>query len=334
MITDFAEKNKLPKFRIQQFNQFFYKEIGESFDELFTWPKDLKEKLKQEIEFSTIEKVKELVSKEGNTIKTLFKTQDGKLIETVLMRHNDGRNTVCVSCMMGCPVNCSFCATGKMGFKGKLSSREIIDQVLYFERYLKKFEVRVTNVVYMGMGEPMLNLEAILDSIEVLNNPEKIGIGSRKITVSTSGYTRQMRQLFESGFRGRLAISLHASNQKVREELMPVAKQHNLDELMQTIDEYTKLTNKRVSYEYIMIDGITDTDESIRELTKLFGHRLAHINLIPYNRIQGVDYKTSPKDIISKFAERLNKLGIPTTIRITMGADVDAACGQLANQGS
>lgn len=332
MINDFAEKNKLPKYRIDQFNQFFYKDFGNSFDELFTWSKDLRDKLKQEFEFTTVEKVKELVSKEGNTIKTLFKTKDGKLIETVLMRHNDGRNTVCVSCMMGCPVNCSFCATGKMGYKGKLTSREIIDQVLHFERYLKQFNEKVTNVVYMGMGEPMLNLEAILDSIEVLNNPEKIGIGNRRVTVSTSGYTRQMKQLFESGFRGRLAISLHASNQQIREELMPVAKQHNLDELMQTIDEYTKLTNKRVSYEYIMIDGITDTDDSIRELTKLFRHRLAHINLIPYNRIRGVDYKTSPKERVSIFAEQLNKAGIPTTIRITMGADVDAACGQLASQ--
>ncbi|MDQ6985124.1 MAG: 23S rRNA (adenine(2503)-C(2))-methyltransferase RlmN [Candidatus Dojkabacteria bacterium] len=336
MIKEFVEKNKLPKFRENQFNQAIYKDIAFSFDDITTWSKDLREKIKEEVEFFTLEEARVIVSKREDTIKALFKRKkDGKLIETVLMRHRDGRNTVCVSCMVGCPVNCRFCATGKMGFNGNLDAREIVDQVLWASRYLKKLDLedqKVTNIVFMGMGEPMLNLKSVLESIDVFTDEDKYGMSTRRITISTSGFIPQMNQLFESGFRGRLAISLHAPNQKLRAELMPVAEKFELDELMRTLDNYVELTNKRVSYEYIMIKDKTDTAESARELVDLMKNRLHHVNLIPFNPVRGEDYKRSPKENIKRFTGILEDNGINFTIRVTMGDDVDAACGQLVTK--
>jgi 23S rRNA (adenine2503-C2)-methyltransferase len=331
MIQDLISKHNLPIYRETQFNESFYKHAITSFDELTSWPKDLREKLKEEVQFCTLTEVTQLKSDNSKTIKILFKSSSTqKLLETVLMRHRDGRNTVCVSCMIGCPVNCTFCATGKMGFGGKLTSREIVDQVLFVQRYLKEFDQKVTNVVFMGMGEPMLNLPNVGKAIGTMTDPERLGMSMRRITISTSGYARQLRQFIERGFRGRIAISLHAPNQNLREQLMPVAKQVTLDELFEVLDWYTQLTNKRISYEYILIDGITDTPKAAKELIALFRHRLAHINLIPYNPIKGAPYKRPSKNSVRRFSELLTNRGISNTIRVTMGDDVAAACGQLA----
>lgn len=333
-IKKFSEKYSLPHFRLKQFDQFMYKDFGESFDELTTWPKDLRDNLKEEVDFMTLDIEDQLVSKREDTVKVLFRRKkDGQRIETVLMRHKDGRNTICVSCMVGCPVNCSFCATGKMGFGGNLSSQEIVDQVLYFSRYLKKKDgSKVTNIVYMGMGEPMLNLLNVQGSIDIFTDPEKYGMSNRRMTISTSGYIPQFKKLVKDGFRGRVAISLHAPNQKLREKMMPVAKLFKLDDLLETLDDYVEKTNKRVTYEYIMIKGVNDQKVHALELVDLFRNRLAHINLIPYNPIREVEYKKSGKDQTIWFSEFLNKHGVNNSIRYTMGADVDAACGQLADR--
>ncbi len=330
---EFFTKYDLPQYRRQQFSQAVYKDLIPNWDELTTWSKDLRDKLQNEIEFNTLILEKELISKRQDTIKVLFKRKfDGQRIETVLMRHADGRNTVCVSCMVGCPVNCQFCATGKMGFGGNLSAAEIVDQVLHFQRWLKPHDAHVTNVVYMGMGEPMLNLANVQGSIDVLIDPAMLGLGARRLTISTSGYIPQFKKLVADGFRGRVAISLHAPNQELRAQMMPVAKIFPLDKLIEALDDYVALTNKRVTYEYIMIKNVNDQVEHALQLVDLFKNRLAHINLIPYNPIREESFERSLPEQIRKFTSVLNEHGVEHTIRVTMGDDVNAACGQLADR--
>ncbi len=333
VIESFIEKHNLPKYRLNQFNEQFYKQAIHSFDELTTWPKDLREQLKKELEFNSLIPEKQVHSQKDNTTKVLFKRKtNGQYIETVLMRYKDGRNSICVSCMVGCPVGCSFCATGKLGFHGNLSAREIVDQVMYFKRQLVKENQTVTNIVFMGMGEPMLNLKEVLGAIDTFTSPEKLAMSSRRITVSTSGYAPQLKTLLKTGFKGKLAISLHAPNQELRETMMPVAKAFDLEQLFTVLKDYEKQNNKIITYEYILIDHINDQEKHAKQLAKLLKNRLAHVNLIPYNPIFGVDYKRSSKNNIHKFSKILTDAGISNTIRVTMGDDVNAACGQLAGQ--
>jgi 23S rRNA (adenine2503-C2)-methyltransferase len=333
MIDVFATTHGLPKYRITQFNTAYYQELIPSFDVLSTWSKELRDALFKEIPFSTLTMVKEQKSSDGGTVKYLFaRASDKKQFETVLMRHTDGRNTVCVSCMIGCPVRCTFCATGTMGFLGNLTAQEIVDQVLHIARFLKTENQTVTNVVFMGMGEPLLNLEAVEKAIEILTDPSKMAMSERRITVSTSGITDQLKKLLAVGYKGRLALSLHAPNQKLREQLMPIAKKYPLNELLDVFAQYAEKTNKRVSYEYILIDGLNDTKACAEELASLMDPRLSHINLIPYNPIVGMSYKRSQLSAIHAFAAILEAHHIQHTIRVTMGDDIQAACGQLATQ--
>lgn len=319
----------LPSYRTSQVLRAIYVDLVASFDEITTISKDLREKLSEKIDFPALTPITELVSKDENTIKVLFQRQhNDQKIEAVLMRHDDGRNTVCVSCMVGCPVGCSFCATGQMGFGGNLTADEIVEQVLYFARLLKTEGEKVTNVVYMGMGEPLLNLPALKDSLTILS--EQFGLGKRRFTVSTSGYLPQLKDLIDWGYRGRIAVSLHASNQGVRAQLMPVAKAYPLDRLLAALFKFEELTGKRITYEYIMIDGVNDQIIHAEELGRLLNGHLAHVNLIPYNKIKGPSFEQSPSEHIRRFQKVLDKYGIPNTVRVTMGADVNAACGQLA----
>lgn len=358
MIEEFATKHQLPGYRVKQFDLAYYQQLIGSWEELTTWPLDLRDQLEQEVRFSSLKPVGELTSIDGRTTKVLLERENGTRLESVLMRFNDGRNSVCVSCMVGCPVGCTFCATGKMGFVANLSAREIVEQVMYFARLLKKMDERVTNVVFMGMGEPMLNLAEVWKAVEVMTDQQKLGLGARHITVSTSGYVPQIRQLIDLGYRGRLAVSLHAPTQELREKLMPtVAKVYPLAELMKVLDEYAKITNKRISYEYAMIENVNDNRQEAQQLIKLLKKRLAHVNLIPYNPTDGrvnskhqasnlkqiqnikfkiqnenVVYRRSSEERIRTFANVLRAGGITRTIRITMGDDIAAACGQLANK--
>lgn len=371
MINTFAKKQQLPSFRIAQFNQAFYREFISSFDELTTWPKALRETLKKNVAFSNISPIKNLKSADDGTEKVLFKRlSDEKLFESVLMRHKDGRNTVCVSCMIGCPLGCKFCATGKMRFVGNLSAQEIVDQVLHFARMLKKQNQNVTNIVFMGMGEPLLNLEQVLGAIKMFNNPEFMGFGIRRITISTSGITPKIYELMKLGYKGRLALSLHAPDQKLRETIMPIAKKYLLPELISTVKAFANRTQLRVSFEYILIDQLNDQPKQARTLAKLIGSprnpkhtpvvsspslldkppfiselnekafwlrgkknpEFVHVNLIPYNPIVGANFKRSPLKSVYAFADILSDLGISNTVRVTMGDDIKAACGQLATE--
>ena len=332
MIDDFLAKHKQPKYRLTQFNCAFYQDFISSYDELTTWPKVVRTQLVQEVPFSTLIPIKDLVSKDRGTVKVLFKRLfDGQLLEAVLMRHRDGRNTVCVSCMIGCPMECTFCATGKMGFRGSLQAREIVDQVLYFERMLKKEDQTVTNVVFMGMGEPLINLKIVIESIRTFTDPLRMGMSMRRITVSTSGITPNLRELLKTEYKGRLALSLHAPNQTLREKIMPITSKYPLPELLEVMFEYAQRTNKRVSFEYILIDGVNDSTEQARELVKLLGTELTHVNLIPCNPVPGIPYQRSNPTAIRAFSDVLTRYGLQHTVRVTMGDDIQAACGQLAN---
>jgi 23S rRNA (adenine2503-C2)-methyltransferase len=330
MIYEFANKNKLQKYRVDQFNDQFYKQAINSFDELTTWPSNIREKLKKEVEFSTLDHIQDNYSSNSKTIKTEFKTKDGFPIESVLMQYKDGRNSVCVSCMSGCPVGCEFCATGKMGFNRNLSYREIVDQILYFQRILKKKEKAITNIVFMGMGEPMLNLENVKKAIEIINDPEKMSIGIRRVTISTVGYVPQMKEFFTDKHKPKLAISLHAPNQEIRESIMPtISKLHPLEELVDFANWYEEKINKRITYEYTLIKGINDQPEHAIQLSKLLYQRKALVNVIRFNPSSVLPFEKPNEETIQRFVKILNNRGIKTTIRYSMGDKIGGACGQL-----
>jgi 23S rRNA (adenine2503-C2)-methyltransferase len=333
-IEQFLAENSQPSYRLKQFNQAFYQNLITDFEELSVWPKELREQAKKQILLLSLKPIKTQISKNQDTIKVLFSRNSNPdhKFETVLMKHQDGRNTVCVSCMVGCPMNCSFCATGSMGFTVNLSAQEIVEQVLFFARKLSKTQQKVTNVVFMGMGEPMVNLLATQEAVAILTDRNKLAMSPSRITVSTCGLVTPLKKFIIQGYKGRLAISLHAPNQQLREQVMPVAKTNSLSELISVVDLYTKQTNKRVSYEYILISKLNDQKEHAQELAALLKHKLAHVNLIPYNPVAGKNWTRPNKKTIFAFSEILKRANIAHTIRVTMGEDIAAACGQLATK--
>jgi len=263
-------------------------------------------------------------------------------VETVLMRHAGGRNTVCVSSQIGCPLACTFCATGKLGFKRDLKYYEIVEQVLFWARYLKKFRASnfefrasdvsdsVTNIVFMGMGEPFLNYDNVMEAIKVLNDKDGFNLGIRKFSISTAGITEGIIKLAEEELAINLAISLHAPNDELRQELMPVAKKYTIKNILEAVDYYIDKTHRRVMFEYIMIDGVNDHEDEAKELAKLLRGKLCFVNLIPYNETGA--FKGSSDSRITKFKNILMERGIQAIQRYRFGADIDAACGQLARK--
>lgn len=333
MINKFLQKYNLPKYRETQFSKAFYKDSIQSWDELTTWPIYLRDELKREIPFSSLQKGKEAISKDGRTRKLLSYTKDNYPIETVLM-HTKERNTICVSCMSGCPVGCKFCATGRMGFKRNLKTEEIIDQVMYFKRILNKEKQEITNVVFMGMGEPMLNLDNVVSAISILTDESKLGLSHRRITVSTAGYISELKRFLNMNLGVKVAISLHAPNQKLREKIMPtVSKNNSLKDLISLLIEYQKRTNKRITYEYLLLSGVNDKPEYAKELAKLLKNQIALVNLMNFNESDGIPYSPSNKKVIDTFKNILEVREINTTLRYSFGGDIKGACGQLASIG-
>ncbi len=328
MIEQFAKKHNLPKYRVDQFNQKYYKEYISSFDELTTWPKDLREILKHEIPFSKLAFQSLNSSNDGNTQKVLFKTEVGNYVESVLMKEKE-RNTVCVSCMSGCPVGCIFCATGQMGLNESLDSQQILDQILYFARELKQKNDKITNIVYMGMGEPLLNLENVSHSILDITDKDKLAFSKRRVTVSTSGYVQYLRSFINKNLGVKLAISLHSPNQKLRDFLMPnVSKSNTINDLFKVLDQYVEKTNKRVTFEYVLLRDINDSVDNAKELANLLKGRLCFVNLINYNENECLPFKKSKNTPL--FKKILEERGITCTIRKSLGEDIKGACGQLS----
>ena len=327
MFKRFVKKYNLPSYRVSQIHSQYYRALISSWEELSTWPKDLREKLKEEIHFSELTYISKETSESDNTIKVLFKTEKGNFVESVLMKEKD-RNTVCVSCMSGCPVGCIFCATGQMGLNELLNENQILDQVLYFARELKLENEKVTNIVYMGMGEPMYNLESVAHSINILTDPEKVALGRRRATVSTAGDIQNLKKFLNMKLGVKLAVSLHAPNQELRDMLMPkISIKNPLSELFALLDSYVNESNKRITYEYVLLRDLNDTKEHAKELATLLKDRLALVNLINYNENECLPFKKSLNS--KQFQDILLKSGITCTIRKSYGEDIKGACGQL-----
>ncbi|MBD3329456.1 23S rRNA (adenine(2503)-C(2))-methyltransferase RlmN [Candidatus Dojkabacteria bacterium] len=329
LIEDYLKQLDLKDYRIKQFNTEFYQNLAQSFDDITTFSKELRTKLKAAVNFSSLTAQKVFQSK--NSTKVLLETYDNKKIESVLIQENN-RNTVCLSTQIGCPVRCSFCATGQMGFTRNLETKEIVDQALFWARKLKSENDSITNIVYMGMGEPLLNYDETLDSIGIFTNPEKLGIGQRSITLSTVGIIDPLRKLLSRKNQFRIALSLHAPNQKLRETLIPIAKTNPLTDLMNLLKNYTAKFNKRISYEYLLLAGINDQAEHADELIRLLKgqQRLAFVNLIMFNSSQNLDFERSSKAQAERFKDVINKAGFNCTIRHSAGTEIHGACGQLA----
>jgi 23S rRNA (adenine2503-C2)-methyltransferase len=320
-------KNESP-FRLKQSKKAVFFDLIEDWDEATTLSKNIREILQKEVSLEI--KGKMFVSKDGRTVKAAIELEDGLAIETVLMKHTDKRNTVCVSSQVGCPLGCLFCVTGTMGFKRNLNPSEIVDQVLFFARYLKKAKEKITNVVFMGMGEPFLNWAQVKEAIEIFNDDNCFGIGARKISVSTAGITEGIEKLAEDFPQINLAISLHAPDDALRGELMPVNKKYPLGKILNSVDEYIEKTNRKVMFEYVMLKNVNDSDEQAKKLSRLLKKPLYMVNLIAYN--PNGRFESSPTKRIKKFKDILEKAGIFATQRYRFGTDIEAACGQLTGK--
>jgi len=321
------------KFRIQQVDKAIYQDLVESFDEITTLSKPLREKISKDLDFFQLKLVNEKVSKDW-TQKVLFETKDWNKIEAVLMRHDNERNTVCVSCQVWCAQWCTFCATWKLWLKKNLTSDEIIEQVLFFQRKLKKTEPgqKVTNIVYMWMWEPFHNYEEVLDSIKNIHDQKKMWLWARHITVSTSWVLPRIKEFMEEDLQLNLAISIHAWTDETRSKIMPVNKIYPIQDLIDTLEVFTKKTWRRIFYEYVMLDWVNDSESEFENLWKLLEWKLAHVNIIPYNPSPKDVYKCSSRNTMYNFQEILKKYWVPATIRVSLGQDIDGACGQLAGK--
>ncbi len=327
------KKLGLPDFRVRQLWQAFYVNLVEDIEHVTTFSKELRRTLDEHICFSHLVEAKRLTSSDQETIKSLFVLPDGKSIETVLM-HYDVRQTLCISSQAGCAMGCVFCATGQMGFGRNLSSGEIVEQVLRFARILKESAHNVTNVVIMGMGEPFNNYEAVMSAIDRLNDPTAFNLGARRITISTVGLVPMILRFAQEKSQVNLAISLHAANDQLRSSLLPVAKKYPLFELIQACREYIELTNRRLTFEWALIDGVNDSEKDALELASLVKGMLCHVNIIPLNPTTKYSGKTTPHDKALAFQSVIEQNGVACTIRLRRGIDIHAGCGQLASEPS
>lgn len=328
-----------PPYRLKQIERALYKDLIDSWNDATVLPAGLRGKLEKEVpvtfDFDTASSLK------GNAIKVIMRLQDGSNVESVLMKHRGGRNTVCVSSQVGCPLNCIFCKTGKIGYIRNLTHYEIVGQVLFFLYYLKKaagpvkkgqsIKIRETikNIVFMGMGEPFLNYDNVIRAIRLLNDKNKFNIGARHISVSTAGIPEKIKKFSCENLQVNLAVSLNSPDDKIRQKIMPIAQKYPVKEIIDAVKSYIEKTHRRVMIEYIMIKDLNDSDTLAEQLTKLLRNLLCFVNLIPYN---GGDsgLKPASRIRINRFKSILENGGITVTQRFRFGDDIKAACGQLA----
>ena len=326
----FAAAHALKPYRLDQIYRAAAKEFVPSLDDVTTLPKELRTALAAE-GFSLDAVVPTVVqrSNDGQTTKGLFRLHDGNEVEAVLMEHYGDRTTVCISSQSGCAYACAFCATGQAGFTRHLSATEIFDQARYFAVELAKRGKRITNIVFMGMGEPFHNYDAVMNAVALLNDPKGFGLGHRHITISTVGLVPQIERFADEGIQVNLAISLHAPTDATRSAIMPVNRKWSTEELMAAVGRYVQKTRRKVFFEYVMLAGVNDRDEDARALVPLMRGPLYHVNLIPYNSTPDAAIKGSEDARIWAFAKLLEEAGTAVTVRTPMGRDIAAACGQL-----
>ena len=323
-----------PAYRADQVLTWVYEKSAKAFDEMTNLSAELRNKLSERFELNAVQALKTKHATD-TTEKFLFELQDHSLIETVLIPATPGltsrsdRHTVCVSTQVGCAYGCKFCASGLDGFKRNLSAAEIVDQVLQVRTLSGQ---RITNLVIMGMGEPMANYDNLLKALKILNAPWSLGIGARKITVSTSGLAPRIKQLAEEPMQLRLAVSLHGATDEVRDRIMPVNRKYPIRELMEACEYYSNTKKRMMTFEFILIENVNDMLEQATELAKLTRRLRAKVNLIPYNPVPGLPWKRPSEDRCKAFQFALKKHGVISTLRTEKGTDINAACGQLRLQ--
>ncbi|MBX6342690.1 MAG: 23S rRNA (adenine(2503)-C(2))-methyltransferase RlmN, partial [Thermomicrobiaceae bacterium] len=318
----------LPRYRARQVYHWAYERLAASYEEMTVLPKDLRARLGERLPLTTLARVREAVADDGETIKLLFRTFDGEHIETVLMFYPD-RTTVCVSCQVGCAVGCAFCATGMMGLTRNLTAGEMVSQVVEAARLARARGRALTNIVMMGMGEPFQNYAATMKLVQILHEPEGMNFGARRITLSTSGLVPFIDRLAEEPYQVKLAVSLHAPSDDLRSQLVPLNRRYPVGELIAACRRYVKRTGRRVTFEYCLIKGVNDGDETALELARLVQGLLCHVNVIPLNPTPAAPFERPEPERIERFAEILRERGIPATVRYSRGVDIAAACGQL-----
>ena len=320
---EFIELGEKP-FRAEQVFKWIHEANVESFDDMTNISLELREKLKQNYTLCIYKILRKQVASDG-TKKYLFDVLDGNAIETVLMQYHHGYS-ICVSSQIGCKMGCKFCASTGIKFERNLTSGEIVEQILAVQR---DENIKISNVVFMGIGEPLDNYDNVVNAIRIINNPKGLNIGARHISISTSGLVPKIYKLAEENIQCTLSISLHATTDEKRSSMMPVNDTYNIEQLIQACKDYIKTTNRRISFEYALAKDNNDNLDDAKRLVKLLKGMICHVNLIPINKIENGAYTKSSNENIIKFRDYLNDHGIVATIRRELGSDIDAACGQL-----
>ncbi len=329
-ISFLLPKNK-EKYRGMQIFRWIHERCAESFDEMTNLPASFRREIKNTFSIRSLDKRDVVSSADGSTDKYLWSMWDGQNIESVIIRDH-GRVTACISSQVGCKMACIFCRTGEMGFKRNLTPGEIIDQLILMKRSLREKNEDITNIVFMGMGEPLDNLDAVIKAIRIINMEEALEIGQRKITVSTCGITPGINYLAGAFKRIGLAISLNAPDEKLRSSLMPINRKYPLKEIMKAAGNYARITKKRVTFEYILIDGVNDSPAHARKLLALAKRVPSKINLITFNEFEGSPFKRPPDKKVEAFRKIIFEGNITAMLRKSKGLDIYAACGQLAGK--
>lgn len=330
-LQTWMEQNGEKPFRAGQVFDWVYKKGATSFGVMTNLSAALREKLQSKLGFPILKEGRRQISEDQETLKFLWELPDGKRVESVLIL-SGGRRTVCISCQVGCPARCAFCASGKEGLKRNLSRAEIVEQVLHIDRYLQSQGERVSHLVFMGMGEPMENYDAVVQAIAIFCCPEAFGISQRRVTVSTVGVVEGIKKLAQEDLKVNLALSLHAPNQHLRKKIIPYARKYPLEEVLMAMEVYAEETKRDITYEYTLIEGMNDGLREAEELAHLLRGKQCTVNLIPYNPIEGIRFNRPERRTIEGFREILEGEGIRTTWRYTKGTDIAAACGQLTLQ--
>ena len=323
-----------PGFRAEQVFKWIYGNLIDNFNEMNNLPKTLRHKLSQEFTIDTLGYLTSEISASSKTKKYIFETAEGNQIESVVILERK-RTTLCVSTQVGCPLDCKFCATGLMGYKKNLTAGEIFDQYKLASKDYEESEI--TNIVYMGMGEPLLNFKETVKSLEIFAEELTTGMSLKKITVSTAGIAPKIKELAETGLKVKLAFSLHSCFEDLRSYIMPINKKYSLKENIEVLKDYAKITETRITFEYVMLNGINDRDEDVKEITKLLSSLPSKLNIIPFNSLKHMnpsglagELESTSKDRILWFADKLRDKNITVMLRNTQGDDIAAACGQLA----
>lgn len=323
-LTEFVTENGFPKFRAKQIYDWLYKNVTD-FDNMRNIPADLKAFLKSSSYISVANIEKKLVSRYDKTVKYLFSFNDGECVESVVMSYKHGYS-ICISTQVGCKMGCTFCATGKSGFSRSLVPSEMLGQIEAAQRDLN---IRISNIVLMGMGEPLDNFDNVVKFLRLVSSDNGLNIGMRHITLSTCGIVPKIYELAKLHLGITLSVSLHAPNDEIRQRTMPIARKYSIEELLKACSDYFKTTGRRVTFEYSMISGVNDSDENARELAKRLEGTHSHVNLIPVNTVEGTGYLKSNIKRQQAFINILAAKNIGATVRRTLGSDINASCGQL-----